>query len=61
MSKLEAAHLARACVWVLMLPVILLKGWQDSILLVLICSLYANAASDVSAWQGARAERAHKD
>lgn len=43
--------------FVIVLPCILFFGLQDSVFLVLLLSLYANAAGDISSWQAARAER----
>lgn len=54
---LERTHLARAAIWPAALPAIMVLGWQDSVFLVLVLSLYANFAGDISAWQAARAER----
>jgi hypothetical protein len=56
-KKLERLHLARAMLWPIALPAILLLGVQDSVFLVLCLSLYANMAGDIGAWQAARAER----
>lgn len=57
MSKLEIAHLARASLWLLLVPVVLLTGLKDAVWFVILLSLYANFAGDVSAWQAARADR----
>lgn len=56
MSKMERFHLARASVWVLLVPIVLLTGLKDAVWFVILLSLYANFAGDVSAWQAARAE-----
>lgn len=44
-------------VWLLLLVPSLL-WWKDSILWVILLSVWANVASHFSAWQGARAEDA---
>lgn len=50
-------HLIMTWVWVgLSLPTIL--WWRDSILWVLLMSIWANASTHWGAWQAARAERA---
>jgi hypothetical protein len=58
-SRLEWFHLSRAAVWVLLVPVVLLTSLKDAVWFVILLSLYANAAGDVAAWQGARADRHH--
>lgn len=46
-------HLALGIFWILMaLPTLLF--WKDSILLVLIMSLYANVEASFSAWEASR-------
>ena len=56
-AKLEGRlHLVLAGVW-LVLAVPTLLWWRDSILWVLMISLYANIASHWGAYQGARAAR----
>lgn len=55
--QLERFHLARAVVWPLALPAILILGWQDSVFLILCLSLYANFTGDIGAWQAARSGR----
>jgi hypothetical protein len=53
-------HLALMALWiVLIIPTML--WWKDSILWVLLISIYANIASHWSAYQGARSEKAMKD
>lgn len=56
-QKLERFHLARSAVWVVLVPVVLLTALKDAVWFVILLSLYANFAGDVSAWQAARAER----
>jgi hypothetical protein len=56
-SRLERFHLARAAFWVLLVPVVLLTGLRNAVWFVILLSLYANFAGDVSAWQAARADR----
>jgi hypothetical protein len=53
---LRRFHLIMVIVWLgLSVPGILL--WKESILFVIILSLYANIAAEFSAYQGARAEQ----
>lgn len=54
---MQRFHLARAAVWVLLAPVLLLTSLKDQVWVVILLSLYANFAGDLSAWQAARAER----
>jgi hypothetical protein len=57
---LRRFHAAATIVWfLLILPSVL--WWKDSILWVIILSVWANAASHFGAWQGARAEDAASD
>lgn len=52
---LKRFHLLMIVVWLgLSIPGILL--WKESILFVIILSLYANIAGEFAAYQGARAE-----
>lgn len=48
-------------IWPALLPIALLMGWQDSVFFVLLLSLYANFASDISAWQASKAREAVQD
>jgi hypothetical protein len=57
---LEWFHLARSAVWVLLVPVVLLTTLKEAVWFVILLSLYANFAGDVSAWQAARVERRMK-
>jgi hypothetical protein len=53
--RLRRFHLLMMCVWAaLSVPGIL--WWKESILFVIILSLYANIAGEFAAYQGARAE-----
>lgn len=53
---LRRFHLVMVFVWLaLSVPGILF--WKESILFVIILSLYANVAAEFSAYQGARAEK----
>lgn len=58
---LKRFHLMMVFVWLaLAVPGILL--WRDSVLFVIILSLYANIAGEAAGYQGARAEeQAAKD
>ncbi len=57
-KHLEHFHLFRAALWVFLFgPVLYATGLYDQVWVVLVLSLYANAASDFGAWQGGRAER----
>jgi hypothetical protein len=57
---LRRFHAAATLIWlVLTVPSVL--WWKDSILWVIILSVWANVASHFSAWQGARAEEATPD
>lgn len=53
---LRIFHLARACFWLAMVPVVILLGWQSSVFVVFLYSTYANFAADIGAWQASRAE-----
>lgn len=54
---LRRFHAVMTVLWlVLAVPSVL--WWKDSILWVIILSVWANVASHFSAWQGARAEDA---
>lgn len=50
-------HLVRSFVWPILLPVALSMGWQNSVFLLLIISLYANWATDIGAYQAWKARR----
>lgn len=53
-------HLLLTLVWIcLVVPTVL--WWSNSILWVLVMSIWANASTHWSAWQAARAERAQLD
>jgi membrane protein YqaA with SNARE-associated domain len=56
-KRLEHFHLARAAFWILLAPVLLLSALKDQVWVVILLSLYANLAGDVSSWQAGRAER----
>jgi hypothetical protein len=59
-SGMVRAHAIGTIVWVvLVVPTIL--WWRDSILWVLIMSLWANVSTHWGAWQAARAEQAQRD
>lgn len=60
MTKLEAFHLTRAGIWLLLVPIVLATSLKDAVWFVILLSLYANLAGDVSAYQAARAERANQ-
>lgn len=49
-------HLARAIFWVAITPVVLLTSLKDAVWLVILLSLYANFASDLSVWRAAKVE-----
>jgi uncharacterized RDD family membrane protein YckC len=53
---LRAFHLARACFWLAMVPVVILLGWQTSVFVIFLYSTYANFGADIGAWQASRAE-----
>jgi hypothetical protein len=56
-SALRRFHAGMTVLWlVLAVPSIL--WWKDSILWVIVLSVWANVASHFSGWQGARAEDA---
>lgn len=43
--------------WLLFaLPVLLIKGWKESVALLVFISIYANVAGHFSGWQAARVE-----
>lgn len=54
---LRRFHAVMTVVWILLLVPSLL-WWKDSILWVIVLSVWANVASHFGAWQGARAEDA---
>jgi len=54
---LRRFHAAMTAVWIALLVPSLL-WWKDSILWVIVMSVWANVASHFGAWQGARAEDA---
>lgn len=54
---LRRFHAIATAVWALLLIPSLL-WWKDSILWVIVLSVWANIASHFGAWQGARAEDA---
>lgn len=53
-------HALMTIIWV-MLTIPTLLWWRDSILWVLIMSLWANASTHWGAWQAARAEQAQRE
>jgi hypothetical protein len=53
-------HAVMTVIWV-MLTIPTLLWWRDSILWVLIMSLWSNASTHWGAWQAARAEQAQRD
>jgi hypothetical protein len=53
---LRGFHLARACFWLAMVPVVILLGWQESVFVIFLYSTYANFGADIGAWQASRAE-----
>jgi hypothetical protein len=56
-SKLERFHLVRASLWLLLVPIVLLTSLKEAVWFVILLSLYANFAGDISAWQAAREGR----
>lgn len=60
-TALRRFHLARACFWLLLAPVVLLTSLKNAVWLVLLLSLYANLAADLGAWQASRAEQRAED
>lgn len=58
-SVMKKFHLVMMIVWALLLiPSVLY--WKDSILWVIFLSIYANFVGHLSAYSGARAERANE-
>lgn len=57
---LRRFHAGMTVVWLVLLVPSLL-WWKDSILWVILLSVWANMASHFGAWQGARAEDAAGD
>lgn len=51
-------YLVRAYFWPALLPIALVFGWQSSVFLVFALSLYSNYATDIGAYQAARARQA---
>lgn len=59
-AALRRFHAGMTALWlVLAVPSVL--WWKDSILWVIVLSVWANVASHFGAWQGARAEDAAGD
>lgn len=59
-ALLRRYHLVMMAVWPLLaVPAVL--WWKNSIILVILLSLYANFAGDFSAYQAARAEEESRD
>jgi hypothetical protein len=56
----DGHHLVRACMWLLLVPVIFTLGWQDSVVVVFLYSTYANFSGDLGIWKGAQAKREAK-
>lgn len=57
---LRRFHAGATVAWALLaVPSVL--WWKDSILWVILLSVWANVASHFSAWQGARAEESNGD
>jgi hypothetical protein len=54
---MRAFHLIMTVVWVIMVPVSLVTGWVESLVFISACSIYANAASHFSAFEGAAAKK----
>lgn len=54
-------HLVRAWLWVALIPVIVLLGWQASVFLVFLYSTYANFATDLGVYRSRKAELEAKD
>lgn len=54
-------YLVRATGWVVLLPVAVALGWQTSVFLVFVLSVYANFATDLGAYQAARARQASEE
>lgn len=57
MSRPEVLALARAGLWVVLTPIILLTELKEAIWVVLLLSLYANFATDLSVYRAAKADR----
>lgn len=53
---LKRLHLSLLILWIVMIPVAVVTGWLYSIAFISACSIYANAASHWSAYEGVRAE-----
>lgn len=53
---LKRLHLCLLVCWLVMIPVAVVTGWLFSIAFISACSIYANAASHWSAFEGVRAE-----
>lgn len=56
-TRLRHTHALLTTLWLIMVPLALATGWISSIIFVSACSIYANAASHLSAWQASRAEQ----
>lgn len=48
---MKTFHLIRACFWIVMVPVCILFGWQESVFLVFLYSTYANFIGDIDAYE----------
>lgn len=50
-------HLILTITWIIMVPIALVTGWVESLVFISACSIYANAASHFSAFEGAAAKK----
>lgn len=54
---MKTFHLIMTVAWIAMVPVSLATGWVESLIFISACSIYANAASHFSAYEGAAAKK----
>lgn len=57
----QRVHLTLLILWLIMVPVAIFTGWLYSLGFISACSIYANAASHWSAYEGTRAKEEAED
>ncbi len=56
-KRQEHFHISRAFLWWIVLPILFLLHLEQSVFVVIVLSVYANFAGDLSTWQARKAER----
>jgi hypothetical protein len=54
---MEGFHLSQVGLWILMIPLTFILGWQDSVPFLVIVSILALVFSELAAWQSSLSER----